>query len=350
MADVMLSENVKMGYYPCNDVIKDSKGNVCVTNLTLNASSTPLCVFVVDTETGEATQVAKISTSKSLRLDHVAIWGDVTSGNFKVYAAIRESKNIMRWTFENGAQTKEETTSVTEFYSGSHFGTAPRVTMIDENSMFVDGGSQPMTRYNFATGKMEGSFKDNEALMTSGVEGNGSAFFTLNNKKYVVYSNSDDQIINSTATAITPWNFNVVTADDNMSFASMKLLWTLPQEGLGNVYSSTMQAPVDYAIIDENTARVVLYVPGCGLCAYDIKDNTPSSIEDVNNLDLHIYTHGNNITFSHKVDNVMVYDIAGAVVAHEDNVTNIALDVNKGAYIVVATLNGITYNQKAVIK
>ena len=349
IGDLVLGDEASMGYYPCNDVIKDSKGNVCITNLSLNISSTPIVVMSVDLETGAVTKVAQISTSKSYRIDHVALWGDVTTGNFKVYAAIREAKVIMRWTFENGVQTKEESCTVSAFYTGSHFGTAPRVTMIDENSMFVDGGSQPMTRYNFSTGAMEGSFKDNQSLAPNGVEGNGCTFFTLNDKKYVVYSNSDDQIINNTATSLTPWTFNVVSTDNNMSFVSMNLLWTLPEEGLGNVYSSTMQAPVDYAKIDDNVVRVVMYVPGCGLCAYDIKDNAPSSIKDVNDVTLSIYTHGNAITLSENAD-VMVYDIAGALVAQASDVNRLTLDVNKGVYIVVATANGITYNQKVVIK
>ena len=350
MGDLKLGSEASMGYYPCNDVIKDSKGNVCITNLSLNIGGTPFVVMLVDLESGAVTEVGRISTSKSYRVDHVALWGDVTTGNFKIYAAIRESKIIMRWTFENGKQTKEESCTVSGFYSGSGFGTAPRVVMIDENSMFVDGGSQPMTRYNFATGAMEGSFKENEALMTSGVEGNGCNFFTLNGKKYVVYSNGDDEIINSSSTGNTPWTFNIVSADDNMSFASMKLLWTLPQEGLGDVYSSTMQAPVDYAVIDENTVRVVLYVPGCGLCAYDVTDTSVSGVESIFGSAFSIVAKGNRIVMSEVAQKVAVYDIAGTLVAQAANVAEMSVNLNSGVYIVTATVDGETYAQKVVLR
>ena len=352
ISDIILGEDVKMGYYPCNDVIKDTKGNLCVTNLTLNASSTPLTVFMVDEESGAVTQVAKISTSKSYRLDHVALWGDVSTGNFMVYAAIRESKNIMRWTYENGQQTKEETCTVKELYSGSGMGTAPRVTMIDENSMFVDGGNQPMTRFNFATGEMEGSFKDNPTLMPSGVEGNGCTFFTLNGKKYVVYSNSDDQIVNNVSTGITPWNFNVVSTDDNMSFSSMQLLWTLPKDGLGDVYSSTMQAPIDYAVIDNNTVRVVMYVPGCGLCAYDITDTSMSGVESIlggeNNVTIKAVSK--TIMMSEAAQTVRVYNLMGMQVAQAANVAELNTDLSAGLYIVEAVVNGAVYTQKVIVK
>ena len=345
ISDIILGEDVKMGYYPCNDVIKDTKGNLCVTNLTLNASSTPLTVFMVDEESGAVTQVAKISTSKSYRLDHVALWGDVSTGNFMVYAAIRESKNIMRWTYENGQQTKEETCTVKDLYSGSHFGTAPTVTVIDENSIFVDGAKNPMTRYNFSTGAMEDSFKNNTTLAPEQMEGNGCTFFTLNGKKYVVYSYGDDGVD-------VPWTFNVVSTDENMSFSSMQLLWTLPKDGLGDVYSGTMHAPVDYAVIDNNTVRVVLYVPGCGLCAYDITDTSLSGVESLldseNNVTIKVV--GETIVMSETAQSVRVYNLMGMQVAQAANVAELNTDLSAGLYVVEAVVNGAVYTQKVIVK
>jgi hypothetical protein len=186
--------------------------------------------------------------------------------------------------------------------------------------------------------------------MTSGVEGNGCNFFTLNGKKYVVYSNGDDEIINSSSTGNTPWTFNIVSADDNMSFASMKLLWTLPQEGLGDVYSSTMQAPVDYAVIDENTVRVVLYVPGCGLCAYDVTDTSVSGVESIFGSAFSIVAKGNRIVMSEVAQKVAVYDIAGTLVAQAANVAEMSVNLNSGVYIVTATVDGETYAQKVVLR
>lgn len=345
MGDLKLGEEVSIGYYPCNDVIKDSKGNVCVTNLTLGANSTPLKIFLVNLETGAVTQVASVATSKNVRLDHVALWGDVSTGNFKIYAAIRESLNVVRWTFENGSQTKEETTTVKDVYSGSHFGTAPTVTVIDENSILIDGATTPMTRYNFSTGAMEDSFKNNTALAPEQTEGNGCTFFTLNNKKYVLYSYGDDG-------TDVPWTFNVVSTDDNMSFSSMKLLWTLPKKGLGNVYSGTMHAPVDYANIDNNTVRIFMYVPGCGLCAYDITDTSISGIENTMSEDTYftIKARGNNIIMSDTAQSVSVYDLTGAQVAHAVNTAEMTVNLASGIYIVSATVNGNVHTQKIIIK
>ena len=344
--DFVLGDEASMGYYPCNDVIKDSKGNVCITNLSLNIKSTPIVIFMVNLENGSLTKVGSISTNQTYRVDHVALWGDVASGNFNVYAGIRESKVIMRWTFVNGEQTKEESCTVKSVYTGSHFGTAPRLTIIDENSMFVDGGSQPVTRYNFVTGAVEGSFSENKALVSEGFEANGSTFFTLNGKKYVLYSNGDD----GSDSNITPFTFNLVSTDDNMSFSSMKLLWTLPQGGLGDVYSGTMQAPVDYKEIDDNTVRVVMYVPGCGLCAYDVTDAGASGVDAVAGSNVAINVKGNYIVMSEVAERVMLYDVTGSVVAQASNVANFEVNVASGVYLVAAVVNGETHTKKVIIK
>ncbi len=345
MGDLKLGSEATVGYYPCNDVVKDSKGNVCVTNLSLNASTTPLKVFMVNLETGGLTEVASISTSKTDRVDHAAIYGDVKAGNFKVYVGLKGTKNVVRWTYENGVQKKEETCAVTSFYTGSNFGIAPRLTIVDDNSFFIDGGAIPMTRYNFSTGAMIGSFKDNKALAPVGYEANGCTFFTLNGKKYVVYSYGDDE----TSTTNAPFTFNVVSTDDEMSFASMSLLWTLPKNGLGNVYSGTMQAPVDYVAVDDHTVRIYLYAPGCGLSCYEMKDSASSVIEEVSHGNLNIIVAGKRITLSENAESVEVFDVTGSCVAHAANVSELSLNVSSGVYVVVAKVAGNIYKKKILI-
>ena len=342
-----LGSEASVGYFPCNDVIKDSEGNVCVTNLTLNASSTPLKVFWVNVETGAVTQVASVSTSKTDRVDHAAVWGDVSTGNFKVYVGFKGTSNIGRWTFENGKQTKEEICTVKALpNSASSFGIAPRLTLIDDNSLFVDGGAIPVTRYNFSTGAMEGSFKDNTALTPTGPEANGSAFFALNGKKYFVYAYGDDE----TGTNNNSYTFNVVSTDDDMSFASMSLLWTLPKAGLGAVNSTTMQAPVDYVNVDNNTVRVFLYVPGCGLCAYDITDSSVSGVESVFGSAFSMKVKGHTVVMSEVAQSIEVYNVMGSRVAHATDVAELNLNLSAGVYVAVATVDGIKHTHKFIIR
>ena len=87
VSDIILGDEGKIAYYPCNTVVKDSKGNVCIANLSLNISSTPIVLHKVDLETGNLTQLASMTYSGTTsRCDHIALTGDVSTGNFKVFA------------------------------------------------------------------------------------------------------------------------------------------------------------------------------------------------------------------------------------------------------------------------
>ena len=349
LSDIALTNNGKVSYYPCNDVVKDSKNNICISNLTLNLSSTPLKIHLVsDLETGTLTEIASITSSKisSARIDHVAVTGDAASGNFAVWAAARATKYVMRWTYENGSMVSEERCSIKSFYptSATGFGTAPRVKPVSDDLFFVDGGDTAWTLYSFSSGKAEGSFADNTSLAPTSYYSNGGTFFTINKKQYVVYSAADYRSTEA------PHSYNVVSVDDDMSFASMQLLWTLPKSGIGNIENSTMQANADWYKVDENTIRLFLYTVGNGLCAYDITDNSISGVESVLGADFSIKTRGNTVVMSEVAQSVAVYDVTGAKVAQAGGVAELKTNLGAGIYVVVAVADGKTHTQKLVIR
>lgn len=340
--DLMLGDEASISYYPCNDVIKDSNGNVCVTNLTLNVSSTPLKLFMVNLETGELELKANITYNKGGRIDHTAVYGDVKSGNFYFFAAISSTNTILRWKYVNGVKQSEEVCTLSGV---SNLGIAPRVVPVTENNLFVDGGATSLAMYSFSTGKTLESLKG--SLAPTGTEANGCTYFTLARKTYVVYAFNDDE----TSTGNPAFTYNVVSCDAAMSSASMTLLWTLPKDGLGNVNSSTMQAPVDYAVIDNNTVRVVMYVPGCGLCAYDITDDLATAIEYIDSeKETVINVVGNNIIVNNVAQSITVYNMMGMQVAHAANVAELNIDLTSGLYIVEAIVNGKVHTEKIIIK
>ncbi len=340
MGDLMLGDEASVSYYPCNDVIKDSKGNVCITNLTLNVSSTPLKLFMVNLETGELELKANIVTSKGKRIDHTAVYGDVKSGNFYFFAAVSSTNTILRWKYVDGNKQSEEICTLSGV---SNLGIAPRIVPVTENNIFIDGGATSLAMYSFSTGKTLESLQN--SLTPSGKEANGCTYFTLAGKTYVVYAFNDDEA----GTKNPAYTYNVVSIDDNMSFSSMQHLWTLPKDGLGNVNSATMQAPVDYAIIDNNTARVVMYVPGCGLCAYDITDTSLSGVENVFDSAVDIKVKANNIIINEVAQVVTVYNMMGMKVACATNVAELNVNLTSGLYIVEAIVNGKVYTKKAII-
>ena len=348
MSDIILSSNGAVSYYPCNDVVKDSEGNVCISNLTLNASSTPLKVHSVDLETGNLTEIASITTSKlsSPRIDHIAVTGDVTSGNYVIWAAVRATKSILRWTYTNGSMTNEEVCTLKSLYptTASNFDSAPRVKPLTDDLFFVDGSATAWTLYSFSTGNVVSSFTDNPAIAPSAYFASGGTFFTLNEKNYMVYSSTD------TYDDTNPHSFNVVSTNSDMSFASAQLLWTLPKAGLGGINSQTMQANADWYQVDNNTVRLFLFTPGNGLCAYDITDNSLSGVESVFGAEFCIKAKGRTIVMSDVAEMVTVYNMMGAKVAQAGNVAELKTNLESGIYLVTTVADGKTYTQKLVIK
>ena len=273
-----LSSNATMKYFPCNNVMKDSYGNVCISNLAL-MSQCPLVVQLVDLETGNVTDVARIQSSNSKissgRFDRIAVIGNVAEGNFTLFGVPANSKYIVRWTFANGSYT-EEIKSVSEFYptSATNFSTAPFVLPITADDLFIDGAASSLTRYTFSTGSRSGSFLANPSVAPNSDLTNGGTFFTIGQKGYVAYAYDDAYNSDS-------HKLNLVQTTSDLTYGGMTQLWVLPENGLGNVWSETYSCSADYIKMSNNCVRLFIYAPGCGLSAYDITDAAVSGVEDI---------------------------------------------------------------------
>ncbi len=351
ISDVFLGDEAKVNYYPCNDVIKDSNENICVTNLTTNIGSTPLKVFHVDMSEdnmGALTEVASVTMSglSTSRVDHAAVTGDVVSGNFSLYAAVAKSKIVIRWKFVNGIQSSVETCTLSGFYpsSASSLGIAPRVIPIDDDSFLLIGGDTALSRYSFSTGKMTDSFANKSTLAPIGMEGNGGAWFAIGDKKFIVYPYSDYNSTNG-------YTFNLTQLDENMSFSSMELLWNMPKRGIGSVNSTTFQADADYVATSNNSGIVYLFVPGCGICAYQLTDTSYSGVDmiDVDGNDIVIRLSGSSLLFGAVAEDVSIYNVQGMEIAHAIGVSELESPATPGVYVVKAIINGVTHTQKIII-
>lgn len=273
---ITLGANTSVTFYPCNNIMKDSNGNVCISNLII-FNQGPLVIHHVDLESGNATQVASIisTTASDTRFDHVSMIGDVTTGNFTVFGVATNSAKVFRWKFTNGSYT-ESIQTISSFYPTSvkSFGLAPRVIPISEDDIFIDCSNTALTRYTFSTGVSSGSFLANTSVAPANYGNNGGTIIPLGNQRIVVYANSDEQTSPS-------HTFNVVTTTPDLTFSDMKQLWVLPRNGFGTVNSVTYQAAADYVSLESGKARLYLYVPGNGISAYEITDTEISGISDI---------------------------------------------------------------------
>jgi hypothetical protein len=273
---ITLGANASVAFYPCNNIMKDSNGNVCISNLIV-FNQGPLVIHHVDLETGEATQVASIKSTNvpDGRIDHASIIGDVTTGNFTVFGVATNTAKVLRWKFANGSYT-EAVATISSFYPTSvkSFGLAPRVIPVSEDDIFIDCSNTGLTRYTFSTGVRSGSFIANTSVAPENYANSGGTIFSLGNKKIVVYANSDE--------TATPANtFKVVSTTRDLTFSDMQQLWVLPNNGFGSVYSGTYQATADHVSLGDGKARLYLYIPGNGISAYELTDASYSNIEDL---------------------------------------------------------------------
>ena len=351
MGDIALGSEAIVAYNPCNDIFKDSYGNVCISNLVLSPATNPLKVHMVNLETGALTEVASVKCTKlsPARIDNVAIWGNVATGNFKLYAVIPSTNYIYRWTFVNGVMSNETYCTVKATYPAvttASLGIAPRIVLIGEDDMFVDGGDTAWSRYNFNTGEMTDSFDNNTALAPSSYQVNGGTFFEIGGKNFVTYTVSD-----WAENRIAPQAFNVVSTDDDMSFASMSKMWTLPKSGLGNSKSTGQQAVADYVKVSDYSVILYYYLPGNGLCAYEIINEVASGIKEVSSSEkIDIKVSAGKIEVGAMAQSINVYSVMGTQVAHAEDSDVVECGVTGGLYIVVAVVDGKTYTKKVLVK
>lgn len=265
LRDIALPDEVKGDYFPCNNVLVDDAGNLLISNMLLKINNTPLVIYQIDPNTGAATWRASLSTNESNgRIDHIDVLGDVTSGNFQVFAAVSRSTEIIRWTIQNGSVASTKVTNVTALYpaTATNFGTSPRIKALSSTEALVHGSGIQPTKYNVETGAIVDSFNGNNDLMKQGSVSDGADEFDLCGKHFLFYSSGDY------ATA-QGHNYRVAMNPTGDDYAGMSVLWTLPKNGMGVVNSTTMSTPcLAVPTSRANVMELYMYVPGNGIAKY----------------------------------------------------------------------------------
>lgn len=326
--DIQLSDNGHTSFYPCNDVIKDSKGNICISSLSLNLSTTPVLVHSVDLADGTLTEVASLSYTGGGRVDHVGLYGDVTSGDFYVFAAIAGQPTVLRWHVSGGRTGSPTAVTIGAFYpaSSGHFSTAPKVFPVSENLFYADGNATAWTLYDFRTpSAMKASFAQAAELAPSLNTDNGGAHFVLNGRDYCVYN-----VDPSSAGA----RFNIVSMKGSETFAGMERLWCVPEGDLGTVVSSTCSAPADAFVNGDGTANVYVYSAGNGISAYRLRDNS-AGVADITAADatFTVRLSGRTALTDGICRHIRVYTVTGALVAEARETDRVTMPA-EGMFII----------------
>ncbi len=273
--DIKLDDSGKCGYYPCNDVFTDAKGNVIISNLTTNAVTNPIRLFKVNLSDGTLKSLGEFSTEG--RIDHVTVYGDVDSDLWYVFAAISNGTDVARWPVNKGIVGTCLRRTI-DAYSGSssvsNLAVAPRVHAVSPLRVYVDGSATAFAHYKLQgqsmalTGQLNNSSDTNVRL--TDVLNNGGCLFNVGSTEMLAYSSAS-------ASNGTKWKLSV---HGNSDMSDLAYRWTIPANGLGTTESNTYSAPVVAVPMGDGVTNVYIYSPGNGLAAYAITDKN-AGVNDI---------------------------------------------------------------------
>lgn len=321
--DLALSEDGRCGYLPCNDIIRDSNDNLCVTNLTLNINTSPLKVHLVDLNTGRLTEVASLTAPEKGRIDHAGIYGDIASGDFYVFAAVAGDKVIYRWKVTGGSAGAPTKRTVSEFYpaGAADFGIAPKVFPISSTLVYVDGGATSAALYNFQTGKIS----DRPSPAASPVTANGVEAFAFDGKNFLLYAASSHESAGFT--------YHLTVAGSDSKFENGNHMWTVPASTLGSFNSTTFSAPASAVVNSDSRATAYVYVPGNGLAAYAITKKAHSIADAAADMPA-FRIYGRTVVFDSPVAFAKAYTTTGVEAASAASASELQLPA-AGIYLLV---------------
>lgn len=329
--DIELAPEASVSNLPCNDLVRDSEGNIFIVNATTNAQLRPLLLMSVNMATGAVETAAELKgVGRAMtNIDHVAVYGDVINGTFTAYAPISGKALIARWVFEGGEQISCETASMKEFAPASarNFGDSPRVVAVDGTHCYVDGGNTVPTLYDWENARVVTSLAQAPGMASAATADNGLCLFSMNGHHYAVFN---------TGAAATGSRFTVGHLPEEHGFANLSVMWTLPQSAMGTNDNAEGSSPADvYVAPDGKSAVLYVYSPGNGLAAYAVSDLS-GGIGDVTADSSLSYTiDGLTLHFANVCDVVKVYNTAGIQVAAGTRTDEISVAA-AGTYMVVA--------------
>ena len=289
--------------YGYNDIKFDQAGNCLIGACTTGGATRcqTFFIYIVDLETGVCTKLIEdvLWDNPSLdqvqfRFDAFGVAGDVTK-NGVVMAADAQSWNVYRWLIKNGVVGDGEqincalNAEIDEslFIETENFGTAPQIFPQDElgELFYVDGASTlPMLFdgdgmllddfINVPTGRNVWNNYGDTISINSG-HLNGLIEFQVGEEYFLLMAATY-------STHNVPSTFALYKfADENRAFSGMEPLWYFPHNGMGSNTNGYRTAVPSVDIIDNNTAKLYLYVGENGYACYtlNVGDNTAEPID-----------------------------------------------------------------------
>ncbi len=261
----------KLGF-PTNCIFVDGAGNLCVSNLVTNfTSSEQLTVCTINIETGVATRIFQSNTIVTMRIDYANAFGDITKEGGQIWGAVSGNgssnhNRIYRWTRKSDGSWAEEYTTLAKFYpTNGNLGGAPWIMPISETDFIADGSGNAPTLYTFISSgnaTYKSGFDSKTDLAPTKPNGAGVGQITLGKYPLFIYNNNTH--------SGDGYSFNIVHNPSSYNFSLMEKLKTVPENYFGKESYINVLNQIATIKNDDNSATVFVYAPLNGLAAYRI--------------------------------------------------------------------------------
>lgn len=333
-------------------------------------------VYTVDLTTGAVTSVGDLLFDGGLgRIDYCDVIGDITGAeaNATVMAVTcaADNMNVFKWVREKGSNewmggwTDQATfqaikagqtypNGITGFSTGSVLKIVRDGSKSGNVNMFyIDGFTSAPALYG-SDGAMIDNISnadlkktDKETGVTTGtvpepaLGTNGIAEGSVGKTNLMIYSEGQYDAPHKCQAVIT-------TVDENMSFESMKPLWIVPADGLGQTTDGVRVHSLFCLPQKDGSALLLTFKCYNGMGVYKITKKGDDSVESNVVAAANITVNGDVIAVSEVAETIEVFNVAGQKVAEARNASEVAAPAT-GAYIVKAVVAGAPVVKKVIL-
>ena len=317
---------------PYNDIKFDQAGN-CLIGSCMGGLNQTFIIYLVDLETGEATEVVREKLGAnpdfevsfaSGRFDAFGVAGNVKENGVIMAAENQGSWNVYRWLIEGGVAAPAEEISMlldpatdkSLYLEAAGFGTAAQIFPQDETGsvFYVDGfNTLPMLFdengmllddfINCPYGTKVGNAEGDTCQMNTGH--NGLCEFQVGNEYFLV--------LTATNTAGNPTSSFALYkfADESRQFSGLEPLWYFPANGMGAATNGCRTA-VPSVEVKGGTAYIYVYTNNNGYARYELEVEGVTPVENVKveNINVKKFVENGQIFV---IKNGVKYNVLGAI-------------------------------------
>lgn len=312
VATILPDANVTGGTFPLNYPGLSDDGVLFVSNMTIDASTSPFKIYRWDNEKAASKTAIEIMDAnlKGARLgDAISVFGKVSDNSLAIYAAVSAQNKVLKITTADGGKTFKYQEIVLK---DKTIGSVPNVSLINQTTFFIKSYGKPTYMFH-----QNGALLDSVISPAIGNDVTNIKYFEQANKQYLLcYHPNDSDVLTDERLTLVDITKNTVAAERKYYSNS-----------IGDKPNLNATGSVAYYKI--NDRDFIYYVLGTnnGLAAFTTRQGVVSVQNEIANIPTEYQLEQNypnpfnpvtTIRFSLKVDatvSLKVYNLIGEEVA-----------------------------------